>query len=388
MVEPVTLYRAAIAPHQPQGATMATIRKREDSEGRVTFQVQVRLKGYPPQVASFARLTDAKKWAAATEAAIREGRHFKTTEAKRHTVTDLLDRYERDELSKRNQRARDDRAPILAWWRESIGVRLLADVTPALIAEHRDRLMNEGRAPATAVKYLAILSHAFSVAVREWGWIESSPLAKVKKPSMPRGRVRFLSDEERPRLLEACKESNNPFLYPVVVLAVSTGMRQAEIMNLYWREPKQAPAGAWGVVDMDAGRIVLHQTKNGERRLVPLVGYALECLRELAKVRRIDSDLIFPSSNRPRAGGAIKPVDLRKPWETALARAEIADFHFHDLRHSCASYLAMNGASLAEIADTLGHKTLQMVKRYSHLSEAHTASVVAKMNAKIFGGAV
>jgi integrase len=79
-------------------------------------------------------------------------------------------------------------------------------------------------------------------------------------------------------------------------------------------------------------------------------------------------------------------VDLRKPWETALARAEIADFHFHDLRHSAASYLAMNGASLAEIADTLGHKTLQMVKRYSHLSEAHTAAVVSRMNERIFGG--
>ena len=211
-------------------------------------------------------------------------------------------------------------------------------------------------------------------------------MRRVTKGKESRGRVRFLSDEERPRLLEACKESSNPFLYPVVVLALSTGMRQAEVMNLYWREPKTPPEGAWGVVDLDAGRIVLHQTKNGERRLVPLVGHALECLRELAKVRRIDSDLLFPSSNRPRAGGAIKPIDLRKPWESALARAEIADFHFHDLRHSCASYLAMNGASLAEIADTLGHKTLQMVKRYSHLSEAHTASVVAKMNAKIFGG--
>jgi len=366
---------------------MATIEKRTAQDGSISYRVKVRLTGHPVQSASFPRLTDAKRWAASIESALKEGRHFQNAEAKRHTIADLLDRYERDELSKRNQRARDDRAPILAWWRESIGVRLLADVTPALIAEHRDRLMNEGRAPATAVKYLAILSHAFSVAVREWGWIESSPLAKVKKPSLPRGRVRFLSDEERPRLLQACKASSNSFLYPVVVLALSTGMRQAEIMNLHWREPKQAPEGAWGVVDMDTGRITLHMTKNGERRTVPLVGHALECLRELAKVRRLDTDLLFPSSHRPRAGWAIKPVDLRKPWESALARAEIADFHFHDLRHSAASYLAMNGASLAEIADTLGNKTLQMVNRYSHLSEANTASVVSRMNAAIFGGA-
>jgi len=368
---------------------MATIEKRTAQDGSTSYRVKVRLKGHPAQSASFARLTDAKKWASSTESAIREGRHFKTTEAKRHTIADLLDRYQRDELGKHNQRARHDRAPILAWWRESIGVRLLADVTPALIAEHRDRLLNEGRAPATAVKYLAILSHAFSVAVREWGWLESSPLAKVKKPSLPRGRVRFLDDDERAALLRECRASSNAFLYPVVVLALSTGMRQGEVMGLHWREPKQAPEGAWGVVDLDAGRIVLHQTKNGERRLVPLVGHALECLRQLAKVRRLDTDLCFPAAKPPRRKlgelpRPIQPVDLRKPWETALQRAGIENFHFHDLRHSAASYLAMHGATLAVIADTLGHKPLQMVKRYAHLSEAHTASVVTRMNEAIF----
>jgi len=370
---------------------MATIEKRTAQDGAISYRVKVRLKGQPSQSASFDRLTDAKKWAASTESAIREGRHFKTTEAKRHTLGELVDRYARDVLpTKRNREAQE---PQLLWWKEQIGSYALADITPALLAETRDKLYQRtdrtktGKlSPATVNRYLAALSHAFTVAVKEWGWLEDSPMRRVTKGKESRGRVRFLSDEERPRLLEACKASSNPFLYPVVVLALSTGMRQAEIMNLHWREPKQAPEGAWGVVDMDAGRIVLHMTKNLERRTVPLVGHALECVRELAKVRRLDTDLLFPSSNRPRAGGAIKPVDLRKPWESALAKAEIADFHFHDLRHSCASYLAMNGASLAEIADTLGHKTLQMVKRYSHLSEAHTASVVAKMNAKIFGG--
>ena len=77
-------------------------------------------------------------------------------------------------------------------------------------------------------------------------------------------------------------------------------------------------------------------------------------------------------------------MDLRNPWEKALKKAEITDFRFHDLRHSAASYLAMNGATPGEIAAVLGHKTLQMVKRYAHLSEAHTASVVASMNARIF----
>jgi site-specific recombinase XerD len=92
--------------------------------------------------------------------------------------------------------------------------------------------------------------------------------------------------------------------------------------------------------------------------------------------------LLFPSKVNPT-----KPIDLRKPFETALKKAEIDDFHWHDLRHCTASYLAMNGASLAEIAEVLGHKTLSMVKRYSHLSDSHVSNVVASMNEKIFGGA-
>ena len=122
--------------------------------------------------------------------------------------------------------------------------------------------------------------------------------------------------------------------------------------------------------------------KNGERRRVPLTGLAHAEIKKMSKVRRIDTPLLFPDDNRRLKR---QTFDLRTYWETALGKAEIKDFRFHDLRHSTASYLAMNGASLAEIAEVLGHKTLQMVKRYAHLSEAHTSAVVASMNKKIFG---
>jgi integrase len=153
-------------------------------------------------------------------------------------------------------------------------------------------------------------------------------------------------------------------------------MRQGEIMGLTWDD-----------VDLNQGRAILHETKNGERRVVPLTGKALELLKAHAKVRNLQTNLLFPGKPLRGADGkvAYKPIDLRAPWEAALKKAELEDFRFHDLRHSAASYLAMNGASLAEIAEVLGHKTLQMVKRYSHLSEAHTAGVVARMNEKIFG---
>ena len=355
---------------------MANIEKRI-SGGATSYRVKVRLKGFPPQSATFERLTDAKKWAQHTESAIREGRHFKTTEAKRHTLAELIDRYCREVLP--GKKSKIDQAQQLGWWKTEIGTFTLADVSPSLLAEYRDKLGREftvrkkPRSPASVVRYMAALSHAFTVAVKEWGWLEDSPMRKVTKPKESRGRVRFLSDDERARLLKACKESSNAYLYPVVVLALSTGMRQGEIMGL-----------TWDVVDLNRGRAILHETKNGERRAVAITGHALHLLNALAKVRRIDSNLIFPAKEiRPQKPQ--KPIDLRTPWETAMKEAQLDDFRFHDLRHSAASYLAMNGASLAEIAEVLGHKTLQMVKRYAHLSEGHTARVVASMNQKIFG---
>ena len=360
---------------------MATIEKRQNGDGTVTFRVKVRLRGHPAQNASFSRLTDAKRWATQTEAAMREGRHFKTVEARRHTVSELIDRYDKDIVSGKVGRTKGVYPPILMWWREEIGFKTLADITPALIVSCRDKL-SETRQPATVQKYMVIMGHAFNLAVREWNWLEINPFSKVSKPSLPRGRTRFLSDDERGRLLSACRASSNPLLYPVVVLALSTGMRQAEIMNLYWREPQNPPHGAWGVVHLIDGKIILHSTKNGDRRVVPLVGHSAECLKGL--VRHINTDLLFPSPHTPKPGKSIKPIDLRTPWETALRRAEVSDFRFHDLRHSCASYLTMNGASMAEVAEVLGHKTLAMVKRYSHLSEAHTTAVVRKLDERLF----
>ena len=267
-----------------------------------------------------------------------------------------------------------DQARQLAWWRDELGVLSLADVTPAVLAEARDRLARgatvrgERRSPYTVNRYLSALSHAFSVAVKEWGWLEDNPMRKVTKPKEPRGRVRYLAADERGRLLEECRKSESPDLYCAVVLALSTGARRMEVLGL-----------RWGQVDFARRAITLLETKNGEIRSAALVGHAFDLMAERAKVRRIDTDLVFPGRLRDR------PVDLRTPFETALKRAGIADFRWHDLRHSAASYLAMNGATLAEIAEVLGHKTLAMVKRYAHLSQTHTSAVVEAMNQKIFG---
>jgi integrase len=352
---------------------MATIQKRVSKEGKPSYRVMVRLRGYPAQYATFDRKTDAADWATQTEAAIKEGRYFLSREAKKHTLAELVDRYEEQVLAEKPKAKRLDQERHLRWWREKLGPYRLADVTPGLIGEQRD-VLSKGtthyarrRSAGTVNRYLTSLSHAFTIAVREWGWVNENPVRNVKKLTEPGGRVRFLSEDEKDRLLEASKVSSEPRLYPLVVLALSTGARRGEILGLRWTD-----------IDLERGLATLHETRNRERRSLPLQSLALEVFSQLGRVRRIDTDLVLADTK----GRATFP---RGAWDRALEAAEIPDFRFHDLRHTAASYLAMSGATLAEIAEVLGHKTLAMVKRYAHLTEAHTAGVVARMNERFLG---
>ncbi len=366
---------------------MASIQSRTSSDGTKSYTVKIRLKGHPMQVATFASLTKAKQWAASTESAIREGRHFKTSEAKRHTLADVIERYYRDVLPRKHSGTASEYRRHLEWWNEQIGAYVLADITPALIVECRDKLASgtfrhyrakteQKRTPATVNRYLAALSHALAIASREWGWLEDNPCRKVSKLKESRGRVRYLSDDERERLLAACKRMDSN-LYAVVVLALSTGARRMEALSIRWRD-----------VDLQRGFITLDETKNGERRTIPLAGPALELLKQRSKVRRLDTDYVFPSPIDPKSPDEPrKPATFRQSWPKAVKAVGIDNFRFHDLRHSCASYLAMNGASLSEIAEVLGHKTLAMVKRYSHISPQHIRGVVERMNTAIFDDA-
>jgi integrase len=257
---------------------------------------------------------------------------------------------------------------------------LLAHVTPAVLSDARKLLaetptMGSGRTKpfhksnATINRYFASLSACFSKAV-EWGWLERNPCQLVKRERESRGRTRFLDADERERLLEAARESTNPHLYAWIVLSLTTGGRSSEILGLEWR-------------DFDAKRktITFHETKNGESRTVPVAGEALEILIKRSRVKDIRTNLIFPSPTDPR-----RHIDVRSAWDVCLKKAGISDFRPHDLRHCAASYLAMSGASLLEIARILGHKSLSMVNRYSHLTDGHLNEVVERMVKTKLGG--
>ncbi|MBB3066650.1 tyrosine-type recombinase/integrase [Limibacillus halophilus] len=352
---------------------MASIQKRVSSKGKISYRAVVRVKGAPTQTATFLRKTDAVKWAHDKEYQIRYGKHFPTSHAKRVTVAKAIDRYIEEVLPHKPRSLETQRQQLL-WWKSEIGSRVLADVRPEVLVETRGKLLSKPSrsvgtlAPSSVNRYMSALRHVFAVAIREWRWIESSPFSALKKLPEPDGRVRYLRKDEAFSLLKACKESKSSVLYPLVVLALSTGARKMELLSLPWDD-----------FDVDKGQIVFQKTKSGRRRSVPVTGKALTILRDLWNERCNGEPYVFTNGK----GGHVQ--DIKLAWQGALARACIEDFRFHDLRHTAASYLAMSGATAFEIAEILGHSTLEMTKRYAHLSPSHLSKVVAGMNASLLG---
>lgn len=359
---------------------MATIQERVRKNGKKSFTATIRLKGAKTITATFYRKGDVDDWIQENEPKIKRGKHLKEFEAKKHTLTELIDRYIQYELPKRKSDHQKFKMQ-LTWWKEKIGAFLLSDITSALIAQYRDILKNEPsvkelknggrietiRSNGTVNHYLAALSIALSIAVDEWCWIEENPVFKVKKLSESRGRTRFLTDKEHEALMKACDEASNPLFKLLVIIALSTGARYSEILYLKWQD-----------VNFKEKVFYFMATKNGENRAVPISADAYALLEDHSKVRKINSDYVFA-----RQDGK-KPADLRWQWEEAVKKAKLTNFKFHDLRHTAASYLAMNGASLLDIAEILGHKTMAMVQRYAHLTKKHTAEVLERMNEKQF----
>lgn len=351
---------------------MATIEKRTAKSGEVTYRVRVRVKGYKPASATFERLTDARRWEQQTEAAMREGRYFKNSEAKKRTLTELIDRY-LEQVGRNNPRRWESVHLLLEWWKRELGYIYLSDLTRSKITEKRDQLLTapkkdgKPRTPATVNRHTEALRHALNVAVKEWEWLESHPMNGLPKLKEPRGRDRFLSDKERQAVLLACESSKSKNLFPLVMLALTTGARAGELLSIRWQD-----------VDFARSQIVLHKTKNGEKRVLHLLPAIKALLEDHGKIRRLDTDLLFPSAQNPKV-----PFEYRESWKHALHKAGVENFRFHDLRHTAASYLAMSSASLIEISTCLGHKSLSMVKRYAHMTDATTANAVQRMNERI-----
>ena len=348
---------------------MATITERYRRNGKKVFRVEIRIKGNPTLSKSFYRRSEAKEWAMQQEVKIKEG-CIVTLDADRQNIRAIIEVFREEIVARMKNSTRVNYENQLEWFDKHIGNLSVRQLTPSLIIQLRKQLQSEEsrrgkRSFSTCNRYLAALSSCCSYAV-EQQILPENPCRKVKKLTEPRGRTRFLSDHERLRLLDACR-ANSPQLYLAVILSLSTGARRDEIWSLRWEN-----------VDLAEGYLTFRQTKNGDIRSVPVIGQALDLLRDYhQKHRLLHTSLMFPSSTNPQ-----KPLEFRKRWESVLRKAEIADFRYHDLRHSAASYMVRNGMDLRLVAEILGHRTLQMTMRYSHLKRDHLKEAMLKaMNA-------
>lgn len=188
-----------------------------------------------------------------------------------------------------------------------------------------------------------------------------NPAREVRQQTEDNARTRFLSDAELPRLLAAAKASKWERLHLLISMAIFTGARRSELIGLQWSD-----------VDLKARTAHLHHTKNGTQRVLTLPPALVQ---EMMKFRQVGNSYLFPHPSKLNA-----PFEhFDSFWQACRAEAGITDFHFHDLRHTCASLLAKSGASLLEIAQVLGHKSITMTQRYSHLCNGHKQSLTDRV---------
>jgi integrase len=334
---------------------MASIGKRRLKDGGLTWDVTVRIRGYQTRCRSFHSRHDAGVWASRIEAAA----HGRTLARIRDiTVKQLIDEV--------TPRLRRPVAAALKYWLAHLGTMRVCNVTSDMIAHHRDLLLGaptsghghkrkRPRSAGTVRSYLAVLAAVFKIGVHELRWCDTNPVREVTLPRPPPGRIRFLSSAERDALLAACRGSDSQLLYPFVLFALTTGARRGEIASLRWSD-----------VDLARRWVIFPKTKNGDARGAPLV-----------------PAVVAEFSKSVLSEGRVFPKNMTRPWHTAVRRAGLANFRFHDLRHSAASHLVQSGANLAEIAQLLGHKDIRMTQRYSHVHNAHTLALVDRVMGSI-----
>lgn len=319
---------------------MATIRKKGDYQ----WHVQVRRKGFPSQTKTFDIKTDAEAWARMIESEMDRGVFIDRSEAENTTLAEALTRYMQEVTpSKKGAQRETDR--IKRWLEHPLAARFLATIRGKDIAEFRDEWRKSGLAENTIRLEIALLSQVFETARKEWGMESlSNPCRNIKLPGSSAQRERRLQGDEEARLLEALSKGRNPHAVPIVRFAIATAMRQGEILGLEWKN-----------VDLKKRVAHLEDTKNGESRDVPLSSAAIDILNSMP--RPIDGGKIF----RMTQDGLIRA------FSRACAATGIEGLRFHDLRHEATSRLFEGDFSIAEVSAITGHKTLQMLKRYTHL---------------------
>lgn len=335
-----------------------------------TWKAMIRRQGWPTTIKTFRTKRDAQDWARRTEDEMVRGVFIRRTAQERTTVAQALERYQREVVPLKKESTQAREACRIREVNAFFGPYALAAVTPDLVAEFRDMRLGQGKANNTVRLELALLGHLFSTAIKEWHiGLVHNPVANVRKPSPGQGRNRRLLSTEQTRLLAAVSAHSNPMLGWIVRLAIETGMRQSEILHLRRHQ-----------MDLQRRVVRLSDTKNESSRTVPLTKTATTVLVEALThpVRPLDTDLVF--FGEPGRDGQRGPYQFQKTWQTILKRLQITGLCFHDLRHEAVSRLVESGLSDQEVAAISGHKSMQMLRRYTHL---RAEDLVAKLDSTL-----
>lgn len=356
---------------------MATIQPTHNRKGQRRYRVRVRLAGRYASKTTKTR-AEATRFAAEMETTFLLKRRDPLACGEAVTFGEIVARYERTVLPRKKMSTQRQQLQQLDWWVSQIGALTpLSRLHPDLIATAADKLLP--RSGATVNRYLALLSHLCNRAVREWRVLHDNPVKMLDRHREGRGRARWLRPEERKRLLYACATSSNRMLYAAVMVALSTGARKGEVMGAEWDRCDLYLSTLVDGVPCEMGRILIDNGKTEERRALILTGEALTLMRERYQQRVPGARWCFPALRDPK-----RPAEIRRAWEAALVKARLENFCFHDLRHSAASYLGAQGASLAQIGAVLGHISQATTQRYTHFVQSAGEAIVSRMNSAVF----
>lgn len=353
---------------------MATFEQRESG----WWQAKIRRKGHATQSRTFEKKWDAESWARDVENRMDRGIFEDRREAEATTLRSALERYEREVTCKKKAQ-RQEKNFIKHWLeRKEFSERTLAGLKSSDFAAFRDARLKVVSSQ-TVRHELKLIAHLYNVAVKEWGIAVENPLRNIKMPSQSKARERRLSKDEERYLLAAAENSGaidkngksraNPWISPIIRFALATAMRQGEIFALNWKH-----------INKDKRTATLEDTKNGERRVVPLSPAALSVLEGLPRTLRgpvfaTTQDALVQSWNR-----ALKRAQRLYVADCEAAGTEmdpnfLEDFRFHDLRHEATSrFFELGKLDMMSISKITGHKTLSMLQRYTHLDAAEIAA--------------
>ncbi|REE19465.1 site-specific recombinase XerD [Paraburkholderia sp. BL27I4N3] len=337
---------------------MATITKRDEQRAERRWQARVRRSGFPAQTRSFPTKTEAEAWARDVEAEYDKGHAIDQRDAREMSLGNALRRY-LAEVTPLHKGAKTEGYRIRQLLHHPICAYSLANLTRNALTEYREQRL-QAVSGSTARKEMQVMALVIDHARRDWGvYLAENPVRMVRLPKENAARERRLRPGEEAVLLTECRAARAPYLEHAVIVAIETAMRQSEMLALTWDR-----------IDLEKRVVRLAATKNGEPRPVPLTRRAVAALAAMKLVRVYE----WTKHNTDGPFRWVGATVIRHAFMRARDKAGMPDLRFHDLRHEATSRLFEKGLNTMEVASITGHKTLSMLRRYSHLSMDHLLS--------------